>query len=106
MDIEETLNRHERSIGRIEGILESLATKDFVRKEVHEATKAIDAKIDAKIDKQTEVMDARFTELSNKIERERSWRMRITGGASVLALVFVAVSTLVTTLVSVGIITI
>ena len=106
MDIEDTINRHERSIGRIEGTLDSLATKDFVRKEVNEAIKVIDAKIDAKIDKQTEDLGNKIKELSDKIEHERSWRMKITGGASVLALVFVAISTLVTTLVSVGIITV
>ena len=106
MDIEDNINRHERSIGRIEGTLDSLATKDFVRKEINEATRAIDTKIDTKIDKQTEVIDQRFTELSDKIERERSWRMKITGGASVLALVFVAISSLITTLVSLGIISV
>ena len=102
MDIEETVNRHERSIGRIEGRLDSLATKDFVRKEVNEARRAIDEKID----KQTEVIDKRLADLSDKVEHERRWRIRITGGASVLALVFVAVSSLVTTLVSLGIITV
>lgn len=106
MDIEDNINRHERSIGRIEGTLDSLATKDFVRKEINEATRAIDTKIDTKIDKLTEVIHQRFTELSDKIERERSWRMKITGGASVLALVFVAISSLITTLVSLGIISI
>ena len=85
--------------------LDSLATKDFVRKEVNDAVKAIDAKIDAKIDKLTEDIGNRFEELSNKIENERSWRMKITGGASILALLFVAVSTLITTLVSLGVIT-
>jgi len=102
MDVQDTLNRHERSIGRIEGTLESLATKDFVRKEVHEAIKAIDAKID----KQTEDLGQKLNDLSDKIERERSWRMKITGGASVLALIVVAISTLVTTLASVGIISV
>ena len=102
MDIEENLNRHERSIGRIEGRLDSLATKDFVRKEVNDVKVAIDAKID----KQTEVIDKRFTDLGDKIEHERRWRIRITGGASVLALVFVAISSLITTLVSLGIITV
>ena len=106
MDIEDSVNQHERSIGRIEGRLDSLATKDFVRKEVNEAIKVIDAKIDAKIDKQTEDMRNGFTELSKQIERERRWRMKITGGVSVLALVFVAVSSLVTTLVSLGIISV
>lgn len=102
MDIEETVNRHERSIGRIEGRLDSLATKDFVRQEISEARRAIDAKID----KQTEVIDRRFSELGNQLERERSWRMKITGGASVLALVFVSISSLITTLVSLGVITV
>ncbi len=104
MDIEDKLNQHERSIGRIEGKLESLATKDFVRKEVNDAVKIIDAKIDAKIDKQTEDIGDRLQNLSDKIEKERSWRMKITGGASIIALLFVAVSTLITTLVSIGII--
>lgn len=71
MDIEENLNRHERSIGRIEGTLESLATKDFVRKEVHEAIKVIDAKIDTKFDTLTDRIDKRFSDLSDKIEHER-----------------------------------
>ena len=100
MDIEDSVNRHERSIGRIEGRLDSLATKDFVRKEVNEALKAIDAKID----KQTKDIGDQIKDLSDKIERERRWRMRIVGGASVLALLFVAISSLVTTLVSLGII--
>ncbi len=105
MDIEDKLNQHERDIGRIEGKLESLATKDFVRKEVNDAVKTIDAKIDAKFDKLTEDIGNRFDELSKKVENERSWRMKITGGASILALVFVAISTLITTLVSLGVIT-
>ena len=98
MDIEDKLNQHERSIGRIVGTLDSLATKDFVRKEVNDAVKIIDAKID----KQTEDIGNRLEELSKKIENERSWRMKITGGASILALLVVAVSTLITTLVSLG----
>lgn len=106
MDIEDNINRHERSIRRIEGTLDSLATKDFVRKEITEATRAIHTKIDTKIDKQTELINQRFTELSDKIERERSWLMKITGGASVLALVFVAISSLIATLVSLGIISV
>lgn len=101
MDTEDKILQHERSIGRIEGKLESLATKDFVRKEVGDAVKAIDAKID----KQTEDIGKRFETLSEKIEKERSWRMKITGGASILALLFVAVSSLITTLVSLGVIT-
>lgn len=100
MDVEEKLNQHERSIGRIEGKLESLATNVFVQKEVNEAVKAIDAKIDA----QTQFMLDKFDSLSDKIEKERSWRMKVTGGASVLALVVVAVSSLISTLASLGII--
>lgn len=101
MDIEDKLNQHERSIGRIEGKLESLATKDFVRKEVNDAVKIIDAKID----RQTEDIGDRLQKLSDKIEKERSWRMKITGGVSILALLFVAVSTLITTLATLGVIT-
>lgn len=101
MDTDEKLTQHERSIGRIEGRLESLATKDFVRKEVNDAVRTIDAKID----KQTEDIGKRFEQLSEKIEEERSWRMKITGGASILALLFVAISTLNTSLVSLGVIT-
>ncbi|MCY4538714.1 MAG: hypothetical protein OXE52_10845 [Chloroflexi bacterium] len=101
MDIEDKLNQHERSIGWIEGKLESLATKEFVRKEVNDAVKAIDAKIDAL---NTDISD-QIKQLSNNIEKERSWRMKVTGGVSILALVLVAISSLVTTLVSLGIIT-
>ena len=36
--------------------------------------------------------------------KERSWRLKVTGGVSILALVLVAISSLVTTLVSLGII--
>ena len=100
MDIEDKLNQHERSIGWIEGKLESLATKEFVRKEVNDAVKAIDAKIDA----QSKDISEQIKELSNKIEKERSWRMKVTGGVSILALVFVAISSLVATLVSLGVI--
>ena len=70
MDIEDTLNRHERSIGRIEGRLDSLATKDFVRKEVQEARMALDAKID----KQSEDIGKQFKDLSDKIEHARRRR--------------------------------
>ena len=101
MDIEDKLNQHERDIGRIEGKLESLATKEFVRKEVSDAVRILDAKID----KQTEDIAAKFQKLSDIIENERRWRMKITGAASILALLFVAISSLITTLVSLGIIT-
>lgn len=101
MDIEDKLNQHERDIGRIEVKLESLATKEFVGKEVNDAVRILDAKID----KQTEDITDKLQKLSDKIENERSWRMKITGGASILALLFVAVSSLITTLVSLGVIT-
>ncbi len=100
MDMEDTLNRHERSIGRIEGTLESLATKDFVRKEVNDAVKAIDSKIDALSKDIRDQIDG----LSNKIDKERSWRMKVTGGASILALILVGISSLISTLTSLGII--
>jgi len=105
MDLEDKLNQHERDIGRIEGKLESLATKEFVRKEVSDAVRILDAKIDAKIDKQTEDIADKFQKLSDKIENERRWRMKITGAASILALRFIAASTLITTLVTLGVIT-
>ena len=101
MDIEDKLNQHERSIGRIEGKLESLATKEFVRKEVNDAVKTIGAKIDA-LNK--DISD-QIKQLSNNIEKERSWRMKVTGGVSILALVLVAISSLVTMLASLGIFT-
>lgn len=63
MDIEDKLNQHERSIGRIEGRLESLATKEIVRKEINDAVKLIDAKID----KQTKDIGDQFQNLSEKI---------------------------------------
>ena len=100
MDIEDKLNQHERSIGRIEGTLESLATKEFVRKEVNEAVRVIDTKIDA----QTKDIHDLIEQLSNKIEQERSWRMRVTGAASILALVLVGISSLISTLATLGII--
>ena len=100
MDIEDKLNQHERSIGRIEGRLESLATKEFVRKEINDAVMIIDAKFD----KLTKDIGDQFQNLSDKIEHERRWRMRVTGVASILALLFVAISSLLTTLVSLGII--
>ena len=101
MEIEDKLNQHERAIGQIEGKLEPLATKEFVRKEVSDAVRILDAKID----KQTEDIADKLQKLSDRIENERRWRMKITGGASILALLFVAVSTLITTLVSLGVIT-
>ncbi|MCY4071875.1 MAG: hypothetical protein OXG60_11305, partial [Chloroflexi bacterium] len=85
MDIEDKLNQHERSIGRLEGKLESLATKDFVRKEINDAVKSIDAKIDAKIDALNKDISDQIKELSNSIGYERSWRMKVTGGVSILA---------------------
>ena len=93
MDIEDKLNQHERSIGRIEGKLESLATKDFVRKEVNDAVRVIDAKI-----------DSQTKDILDRIDNERSWRMRVTGAASILALVLVGISSLISTLATLGII--
>lgn len=91
MDLSERLTQHERSIGVIEGKLESLATKEFVKDEIQKQTKELSGKID---------------ELSKALQKERSWRMKIIGGASVLALLFVGISTLVSVLVNVGVINI
>ena len=71
VDLSERLTQHERSIGVIEGKLESLATKAFVKDEIQKQTKELSGKID---------------ELSKALQKERSWRMKIIGGASVLAL--------------------
>ena len=65
MDTEDRVFQRERSIGKTEGTLESLATKEFVRKEVNEAIKAIDAKID----KQTEDMGNKIETLSKKTRK-------------------------------------
>ncbi len=100
MEIEDRVTQHERSIGRIEGRLESLATKDFVRKEVNDAVKTIDAKIDT----QTKDLSDMILNLRDQIEQERRWRMRVTGGVSMLALLLVSLSSFITILVSLGVI--
>ena len=46
MDGAERLAQHERSIGVIEGKLESLATKEFVKDEIQKQTKELSSKID------------------------------------------------------------
>ena len=46
MDGAERLAQHERSIGVIEGKLESLATKEFVKDEIQKQTKELSGKID------------------------------------------------------------
>ena len=89
MDVPERLTQHERSIGIIEGKLEALATKEFVKDEIQKQTKELSDKID---------------ELTKILEKERSWRMKITGGASVLALIVAALSTLASALVNAGLI--
>lgn len=91
MDGAERLAQHERSIGVIEGKLESLATKEFVKDEIQKQTKELSSKID---------------KLTEALEKERSWRMKITGGASLLALLLVSISSLVSILVNLGVINI
>lgn len=46
VDMSERLTQHERSIGVIEGKLESLATKEFVKDEIQKQTKELSGKID------------------------------------------------------------
>ena len=46
VDMSERLTQHERSIGVIEGKLESLATKEFVKDEIQKQTKELSDKID------------------------------------------------------------
>ena len=88
------------ALDELKARLESLATKEFVRKEINDAVMIIDAKFD----KLTKDIGDQFQNLSEKVEHERRWRMRVTGVASILALLFVAISSLLTTLVNLGVI--
>ena len=58
---------HETRISRIEGILESVATKDFVREVNAEMLKDINSKIDNKIDEQTNLICEQNKLLCNEI---------------------------------------
>ena len=60
---------HETRISRIEGILESVATKDFVREVNAEMLKDINSKIDSKIDEQTKLFSGQISEIHKEIKR-------------------------------------
>lgn len=60
---------HETRISRIEGILESVATKDFVRQVNAEMLKDINNKIDSKIDEQTSLFRSEMSEIHKEIKR-------------------------------------
>ena len=60
---------HETRISRIEGILESVATKDFVRQVNAEMLKDINSKIDSKIDEQTSLFRSEMSEIHKEIKR-------------------------------------
>ena len=61
---------HETRISRIEGILESVATKDFVREVTAEMLKDINSKIDSKIDEQTNLMREQTTLLRSEMREQ------------------------------------
>ena len=87
--VEERLAEHDRSIGVIEGKLDGLATKAFVKDEIQKQTKELSDKIDA---------------LAEMLQKERDWRMKVTGVASILSLLFVGITTLAAALINAGII--
>ena len=62
---------HETRISRIEGILESVATKDFVREVTAEMLKDINSKIDSRIDEQNNLMREQ-----NNLMREQTALLR------------------------------
>ena len=79
---------HETRISRIEGILESVATKDFVREVCAEMLKDINSKIDSKIDEQTNLMReqnnqfrSEISEIRKEIKRLNEKQYRLTGAA-------------------------
>lgn len=73
----------QRAIGYIEGRLEGLATKEFVRKTVQDS-----------IDKQTDQMERRFDKLEDEIKKGRDWRNRIVGGGISLTLLVTIIANL------------
>ena len=76
-----TQETHETRISRIEGILESVATKDFVREVNAEMLKDINSKIDSKIDEQTNLFRSEMSEMRKEIKRLNEKQYRLTGAA-------------------------
>ena len=66
---------HETRISRIEGILESVATKDFVRQVNAEMLKDINSKID----EQTSLFRSEMSEIHQEIKRLNEKQYRLTG---------------------------
>ena len=71
---------HETRISRIEGILESVATKDFVREVNAEMLKDINSKID----EQTSLFRSEMSEIHNEIKRLNEKQYRLTGAAELI----------------------
>ncbi|MDE2818413.1 MAG: hypothetical protein OXT68_12780 [Chloroflexota bacterium] len=74
MDLQEQVTRHAAEIGELRGKLDSLATKDFVRRE----NAALLKEITEKIDKQTD-------DIQNEIQKNRQFRTRVTAIFTVVA---------------------
>ena len=71
---------HETRISRIEGILESVATKDFVRQVNAEMLKDINSKID----EQTSLFRSEMSEIHQEIKRLNEKQYRLTGAAELI----------------------
>ena len=71
---------HETRISRIEGILESVATKDFVREVNAEMLKDINSKID----EQTKLFSGQMREMHEVISRLNEKQHRLTGAAELI----------------------
>jgi len=74
VDLQEQVTRHAAEIGELRGKLDSLATKDFVRRE----NAALLKEITEKIDKQTD-------DIQNEIQKNRQFRTRVTAIFTVVA---------------------
>ena len=96
MAVEERLAEHDRSIGVIEGKLDGLATKEFVKDEIQKQT--------IELQKQTRELSDKIDALAEMLQKERDWRMKVTGAASILSLLFVGITTLAAALINAGII--
>ena len=72
-----TQETHETRISRMEGILESVATKDFVREVNAEMLKDINNKID----EQTNLFRSEMSEMRKEIKRLNEKQYRLTGAA-------------------------
>ncbi len=99
---------HETRISRIEGILESLSTKDFVREVMAAFLKEVNDKIDSKIDEQTKLfrgeMDEfrqEMREMRGEISKLNEKQYRITGAAELIKFVIPVVVSIIALLVAV-----